>query len=244
MGKRALGIPHIDYRHRGARARYAALGVALPGAAPNRQVAALDTPQAVAAVAAPSTPGGEVRTANPHRQDGPILRQGVRAGKKSARPSDFMNNMEDALATYEADKFASSARATRNSLERTWEEYHAKVHQLVPALVPRHCFPVTVAALSRIAALMKTDGFRSFANYASWAKSEHIRRGYDWTAQLAQALTEALRSVNRGLGPPAAIPDVRSPRGGSTHRPGVRGARGFADAPCRNRGSGFTLGAA
>ena len=28
---------------------------------------------------------------------------------------------------------------------------------------------------------MKFDGFRAFADYASWAKSVHISEGYDWT---------------------------------------------------------------
>ena len=49
---------------------------------------------------------------------------------------------------------------------------------------------------------MKFDGFRAFADYASWAKSVHISEGYDWTQQLAQEFTQAARSFDRGRGPP------------------------------------------
>ena len=49
---------------------------------------------------------------------------------------------------------------------------------------------------------MKFDGFRAFADYASWAMSVHISEGYDWTQQPAQEFTQAARSVDRGRGPP------------------------------------------
>ena len=49
---------------------------------------------------------------------------------------------------------------------------------------------------------MKFDGFRAFANYASWAKSVHISEGHDWTQQLAEEFRQPARSVDRGRGPP------------------------------------------
>ena len=46
---------------------------------------------------------------------------------------------------------------------------------------------------------MKFDGFRAFADYASWAKSVHISEGHDWTQQLAQEFKQADRRGSRQL---------------------------------------------
>jgi len=111
-----------------------------------------------------------------------------------------MTDMQGALDDYEKDKYAGSN--TRASVARTWNDYHIKAHRFSPTSVSFEAFPMTVEALRRIAALMKADGFRSFGNYASWAKAEHISRGHAWSQQLGLELKAALRSVGRGLGPP------------------------------------------
>ena len=111
-----------------------------------------------------------------------------------------MTDTQEALNEYERHKYAASAMAARSSVERTWRGYHAKGHQLAPLSVGAECFPMTVEALARIAALMKLDKFRSFGNYASWAKAEHDRLGHAWSQQLALELKAALRSLGRGLG--------------------------------------------
>ena len=43
-----------------------------------------------------------------------------------------------------------------------------------PGGVPPAPFPLTVHAFREVSALVEFDGFRAFANYASWAKSVHI----------------------------------------------------------------------
>ena len=141
------------------------------------------------------------RTANRRRRGAPTLRPPATVSKRLARPSDNLMDMSTALQNYEEDKYASSARASRQSVERTWLEYHVKAHAFDPVNVGADPFPITVASLKRIAALMELDGFRSFGNYASWAKATHIQRGFDWTQQLAMEITQAGRSVNRGIGP-------------------------------------------
>ena len=116
-------------------------------------------------------------------------------------PSDNITCIDEAKRQYEDDKYVASARAARDSLARTWLEYHAKAHQLDPGVVGVYAFPMTVQSLKSIACLMKLDGYRSFGNYSSWAKGHHIELGHDWTQQLAHELTQAGRSLSRGLGP-------------------------------------------
>ena len=175
MGKRGLGIPHLDQASLSKRSRWAAIGVQVPAGSHD----------------------GKAR-----RKDAPRLRLGAQASSsKGHKPSDNITCIDEAKRYYEDDKYAASARAARDSLARTWLEYHAKAHQLDPGVVGVHAFPMTVQSLKSIACLMKLDGYRSFGNYSSWAKGHHIELGHDWIQQLAHELTQAGRSLSRGLGP-------------------------------------------
>jgi len=108
--------------------------------------------------------------------------------------------MDSALEVYHKDKFARSSTAARASVEASWREYHGKVLRLTPHLVGTPVIPVLPEVLSRIAALMKLDGFRSFANYVAWAKSLHVASGHEWTQVLELEAKQGCRSVNRGMG--------------------------------------------
>ena len=222
MGKRALGIPHGDQLTWSRRTRAAALGLGLPAAC-SSQRHAQEPSQDQGRV--PPSPGQQARIDNPHRTDAPVLRPGVRAGRKGSRPSDGPVDVGAALSSYERDKYAGSAQASRASLANTWMEYHRKAAARGMADVPPELFPVTVPIIRGIASLMKLDGFRSFANYASWAKCVHISKGFEWTQQLAQELKQAGRSLDRGLGPArqsaafeleqvAAIAEIQTRSGG------------------------------
>ena len=93
------------------------------------------------------------------------------------RPSDNITDMDEAISNYHRDKFASSSLAARASMEKTWLEYAEKAMRARP-LEPRSPpFPLTPRSLAGIAALMKLDDFRAFANYLAWAKGQHIRLG-------------------------------------------------------------------
>ena len=119
---------------------------------------------------------------------------------KSKRPSDFITDTTSALAIYEQDKFSRSSASARLAFERTWLEYHHKAVAKTPGIGSPTVFPLVPDMIKIIAALMKMDGFRSFPNYLSWAKCEHIRRGHDWTLQLDLEAKQGSRSVARGLG--------------------------------------------
>ena len=49
--------------------------------------------------------------------------------------------------------------------------------------------------------MFKRGKYRSWKNYLSRARAEHIRRGGAWTDALAQEARESFRSVLRGIGP-------------------------------------------
>ena len=183
MSKRGLGIPHLDHASLSKRSKWATLGVHVPAGQPGKHT--------------------DVGTVANRRKDAPRLRLGVQASdSKDGKPSDHISNIEDARRHYENDKYAASSLGSRNAVVRTWHAYHEKAHRLDPITVGAAAFPMTVASLKSIAALMKLDGYRSFSNYASWAKGHHIEEGHDWTQQLAHELTQAGRSLGRGLGPP------------------------------------------
>jgi len=50
--------------------------------------------------------------------------------------------------------------------------------------------------------MFKARGYRSFDNYLSRAKRDHILNGFVWTQELEIVSKDCSRSVNRGLGPP------------------------------------------
>ena len=145
-------------------------------------------------------PGAALRDQNQHRQDAPILRTGRTLAPKRCRPSDRLTDIDEALSNYLRDKYAASSQASRRSTAATWREYHSKAMAAMPCERRVPLLPITSTSLAAVAALMKLDNFRSFANYLSWAKAEHIRAGYVWSQQLEQEAKEAGRSVNRGLG--------------------------------------------
>ena len=89
-----------------------------------------------------------------------------------------------------------SAAASSASVLRTWVKFHRAWFPHTPA------FPTWPAAVRAVAAQMKKKGYRSWANYLSRAKREHIQAGGVWDQVLDYTAKECTRSVTRGLGPP------------------------------------------
>ena len=64
-------------------------------------------------------------------------------------------------------------------------------------------FPLTVDSIQRVSALFKAGNYLSFDNYILRAKSEHLSvspSAGSWTSELATAVKDAMRSVNRHTG--------------------------------------------
>ena len=100
----------------------------------------------------------------------------------------------EAMNNYEAHKFAASSAGVRESRWGTWKAVHkAWFHH-------QEWLPPTMAQISAVASCMKVAGYRSFSNYASRAKQEHVKAGYPWTDELALEVRDATRSVTRGIG--------------------------------------------
>ena len=78
-------------------------------------------------------PQQQNRQNNPHRQDGPKLRLGVQvASKRERRPSNNLTDISEVMREYEEDKYAASAKSSRESAASTRRSYHAKAHRLNP----------------------------------------------------------------------------------------------------------------
>ena len=102
-------------------------------------------------------------------------------------------NLQAALTTYQGAKSAATSVGTHESRLRWWQ---ARADQQGVT-----SYPLTVQSLALAGSLLKAGGYRSAALYMAAFKREHIRRGFDWTSQLAQELTDADRAFKRGRGP-------------------------------------------
>lgn len=120
--------------------------------------------------------------------------------RKARRPNNRETWSEEecaqALQALQRDYTASSSKGPNNSLLRTWEPMRRRMHQ-----GRNDCFPLTVDKLARVGAAFKSCGYRSFANYLSKAKEQHIVMGGEWSDELQLEGRRVVRSVTRGIGP-------------------------------------------
>ena len=130
------------------------------------------------------------------RRDAPTVR--FTAGSRAAFSDVVLDPAvkEAMLKELDDDVLAQSAAASSASVLRTWVKFHRAWFPHTPA------FPTWPAAVRAVAAQMKKKGYRSWANYLSRAKREHIQAGGVWDQVLDYTAKECTRSVTRGLGPP------------------------------------------
>jgi hypothetical protein len=101
------------------------------------------------------------------------------------------------LEAYETDKLAATSVGPRASLVATWGRFLELWHgESMPSV------PVEPPDIAHVGCLMKARGYRSFANYVSAIKQEHVKAGFTWSAQHELEAKQGLRSVTRGQGPP------------------------------------------
>ena len=103
---------------------------------------------------------------------------------------------EDLLLELDSDVHARSSVASQQSLLATWTRLH--VRWFGGNSPP---FPTWPLAVRAIASQMKLAGYRSFGNYLSRAKREHINTGGTWNQLLERVGADCVKSVMRGLGP-------------------------------------------
>jgi hypothetical protein len=127
------------------------------------------------------------------RRDAPALNYSRGAANRT-HSDDF--DRKQLLDRLDSDVHARSSMATQASLLKTWCKFH---HEWFRDGTPP--FPITCQSLRACAALFKFRGYRSFENYLSRAKREHVIHGHVWTQELDLVGRECSRSVGRGLGP-------------------------------------------
>ena len=103
---------------------------------------------------------------------------------------------ESLLAALEKDRVAPSTAESRDSCLRTWTWYHERWYgSVLPVL------PLTTHSIKAVAAQMKDAGYRTFPNYMTAAKAQHLELHHEWTTELAKARQDSIQSTQRGIGP-------------------------------------------
>lgn len=97
------------------------------------------------------------------------------------------------------DRYARSASSTMATLATTWEYFHDQAFGHEEPAVPY--LPITVRILVMVGALFKAAGYRSYPNYISAMKAQHIETGFEWDQLLMHTSGWVTRSVLRGIGP-------------------------------------------
>lgn len=141
------------------------------------------------------TGGGEGNLPKKRRQDFPVLRTG-RSQPSHADADDLCpDQMRGALKDLVDDMYASSSRAPRDALLRTWSKFHRQWYG--PEV---DVLPITEDKLLKVSSLFKKGGYKSVKNYLSRIKEHHITSGYVWGDRLDIFSKKCARSVLRGLG--------------------------------------------
>jgi len=100
-----------------------------------------------------------------------------------------------ALDEFEADIYAPSSRLPRRAKWNTLLKIAAK------AEAPFQVLPLDPQTIALLGAALKAGGYRSGYSYLSVAKKEHVLARHSWASELDIALTDAKRSLERGIGP-------------------------------------------
>ena len=151
-------------------------------------VAALTAHPSPKEVASPLVDGGST-TGHPFRKLAPVRGKYTRGSKAHLdRCSD-----EEALRQFQAAKFALTTRLPRLARERWW---YARCQTR-----GIHPLPITIDKLELAGALLKAGGYRSGALYLTAMKHLHVKAQHEWTQQHCLAYKDAVRSLERGLGP-------------------------------------------
>ena len=126
---------------------------------------------------------------NRNRPDVPVVHPYARGSQALVSgAASSAASLAQADAEFAQDKFAASSRGPRESRWRVW-----------CSMAGQRGLPTT-ELVDKVGALFKAARYRSAAQYYSVAKGYHKQAGY--------AVSQALRSINRGIGPSSAKLDI------------------------------------
>ena len=133
------------------------------------------------------------------RSDMPIVRAPNKGDSAKVRRIAMDGNLRrQAQHELEEDFYAITTRAPREARLVTWQKFHVWwFGEDIPVL------PLTVSKICRISALFKAGSYKSYKNYISTIKDQHIAEGYPWDDQLWRITQKCTKSVLRGLPGPS-----------------------------------------
>ena len=131
------------------------------------------------------------------RRDAPRVQHSTKGNLEAALAAVATEEARaEADAAYRRDMYSTTGPSVRNAAWSTWCKLHVKrFGEALPFV------PLTVTIVAGILAGFKAGRYRSVANYASVARSVHIRAGYTFTDALRWEFTAGIRSALRGIGP-------------------------------------------
>ena len=134
----------------------------------------------------------------PHvtRADAPVVRHIKRGSATLAVARLNERGLDSLVDDLRHDKVARTSAGPNASTWKTWQSYHEMA--LGPE-IPK--LPITPDILVAIGAVFKGGEYRSFPNYASSAKNQHVEARHEWTQLLEHTRCWVTRSVLRGIGP-------------------------------------------
>ena len=136
-----------------------------------------------------------VRTGRSDRPDIPLLRDHVRASASGAKATAAnQESFETALENLDRDMYAATSVGPREAVWATYKRFHVYAMGYKVSLLP-----LTPESVRRVAALFKAAGYRSYRNYISRARDEHLALGHEITPKLERIMRLCRRSVVRGL---------------------------------------------
>ena len=154
-------------------------------------------PRKVQALSGASTPVAPtfVRPGRSSRGDVAVIKDHTRASFEVAlRAAEDIHDFESALEALDKDMFSATSAGPRRAVMATYYKLHRAANgDSVPVL------PLTASAVKKTAALFKAGGYKSYRNYISRVREDHIAAGYDISAQVDQMIRLCKKSVVRGL---------------------------------------------
>ncbi|CAK0789745.1 unnamed protein product [Prorocentrum cordatum] len=113
--------------------------------------------------------------------------------KGAAKGLDAFAEDANAVEALRPARFAKTSRDSHRSRLQWWYD-RCSARKLAP-------FPLSAELVELAGALLRRGCYRSGAAYISAMKRQHVLLGSPWTDQLKLACSDAVRSLERGMGP-------------------------------------------
>ena len=133
------------------------------------------------------------------RSDMPVVRK-----RRTVATPDFQamgtdEGRRNALNALMDEMYAETSRRPREAQLATWIRFHVAWYGCQAGDPFDGAFPLNQDKILGVSALFKASGYKSYKNYMSRAKDQHLALGFDWNDHLTRVAQKCARSVLRGL---------------------------------------------